>query len=329
MADSTFPLISVIVPVYNVEKYLERCVNSIIGQSYKQIEILLVDDGSTDGSGELCDRLSMVDKRIKVIHKTNGGLSDARNYGIDKSTGQYICFIDSDDVISDDYIEHLLDVLLKNDSDISIGMYTTFSENISFEKKEDYSIRTYNGKDALNLLVGPEYVKYTVAWNKLYKRQLFNAIRFPVGKIHEDEATMYRLFYRSNRVTYSNKIIYGYFMRTDSITKSSFTRKRLDYLDVAKDRALFFEKRDPCYFEIFQYVYAMGLLSYSIQVDKYLKDRELAKKLYKEFKPIRIQLLKSGISKKRKIALFLLGANPRVYQFYLRVTGYITNMNGG
>lgn len=175
-------LISVIIPVYNVEKYLNKSIESVIKQTYKELEIILVDDGSTDSSGKICDEFAQKDDRIKVIHKKNGGLSDARNAGISEAKGKYLGFIDSDDYIDKNFYEILYNVLKKYNSDISIckhrETYTDYEENTS---KLEIKEQVFNTEQALKeLLLFGEVNNY--AWNKLYKKELFNEINYPVGK---------------------------------------------------------------------------------------------------------------------------------------------------
>ena len=170
-------LISVIIPVYNVELYLRRCVDSVINQTYKLLEIILVDDGSTDSSGKICEEYSKTDNRIKVIHKTNGGLSDARNAGIEICKGDYITFVDSDDWIDPDLVKHLYDIIVKFNADISIGMYKKVYDNFINDKciKEFYNVYEYAGTKALEEL----YVHRSFgvhACGKLYKRNLFDTL---------------------------------------------------------------------------------------------------------------------------------------------------------
>ena len=203
-------LISVIVPIYNVEKYLNKCIESIINQSYSNLEIILVDDGSKDSSGIMCDSYILKDKRIKVIHKENGGLSDARNVGIDKAKGEYIVFIDSDDWIDEKMIEILYNIIKKNNSDISICDYfLAYNEEIQTQK-EDIEIINLSNIEALKKIYDKDLgVCMIVAWNKLYKRNLFkDDIRYPYGKIHEDEFTTYKLLYKAEKISYTKQKMY-------------------------------------------------------------------------------------------------------------------------
>lgn len=232
--------ISVIVPIYNVEKYLENCVSSIIKQTYTNLEIILVDDGSTDSSKIICDDLAAKDSRIKVIHKENGGLSSARNEGMKIATGELIGFVDSDDYIIPEFYEYLYDMLEKNNADISEGKFLRISEElmsnaerILIDKNNEVKIEEIvsNNLDALYTLYGineEEYVQKVVVWNKLYKKELFENIIFPEGRLHEDEFTTYKLLYKSKKIVSSNKFIHGYMQTQKSIMRTEIKQKRID-----------------------------------------------------------------------------------------------------
>ncbi len=223
-------LVSVIIPVYNVEKYLDKCVSSVIGQTYTNLEIILVDDGSTDSSGKLCNKWSKCDKRIKVYHKKNGGLSDARNYGIKKSGGEYLVFIDSDDYVDERYVEYLKKLIVKYSTDLSISSYKILSkkvQDIGVGYKEDL----LSQKDALKRLVNEE--GFTVsACAKMYRKNLFDYISFPVGKLYEDNATIYKLIMKCNKIAYGNKSYYFYCLRKNSITRCEFNVKKMDAIEM-------------------------------------------------------------------------------------------------
>jgi glycosyltransferase involved in cell wall biosynthesis len=228
-------LISVIVPVYNVEKYLEKCVNSIINQTYNNLEIILVDDGSKDNSGKLCDEFSKKDFRIKVIHKENGGLSDARNAGLEVASGEYISFIDSDDFIDLDFYEYLYLLQKENNADIAecnfIKVYEEKIDTFEFPRKKEEAILKTDGVGALFLFMSDDdeiSTNSVVVWNKLYKKKLFDNIRFPVGKTHEDQFTTYKILAEAKSFVTSNQIKYGYFQRTNSIVNKKFNKKRFD-----------------------------------------------------------------------------------------------------
>ena len=230
------PLISVIVPIYNVEKYLARCVDSIVNQIYKNLEIILVDDGSPDRCPQMCDDYAEKDSRIKVVHKKNGGLSDARNAGMVVATGEYISFIDSDDYVSDDFFECLLDVMNKENSDIAECSVVKFYEDNRFDEfSDDLSVKTYDTQDAMSALIAENQFHQHV-WNKLYKTELVKDIPYAVGKLNEDEFWTYRVFGRANKVARLNKTMYYYFQRSSSIMGVGYNIRRLDALEGKANR---------------------------------------------------------------------------------------------
>ncbi len=222
-------LISVVVPVYNVEKYLENCVDSLLNQTYANLEIVLVDDGSTDGSGSLCDKCVERDPRIAVFHKTNGGLSSARNYGIEKARGELIVFIDSDDYIAADTIEQLYHTMTLAGADISIISLTSSSE---LDSGITDKFKSYNSEQAIKEIL-LERAFSTSACGKLFKRGLFDNVRFPEGKIYEDYATVYKTFLAAKKIAFADTFKYFYVTNLSSITKSRFSEKRLQYFEVS------------------------------------------------------------------------------------------------
>lgn len=213
-------LVSVIVPVYKVEQYLNRCISSIIKQSFTNLEIILVDDGSPDMCPKLCDEWALQDPRIKVVHKDNGGLSDARNAGLKKASGNYICFVDSDDYVSTEFVETLYKLICLYNTDMSA---VSFQEVFSIEWENAARSRrgstAFEGEDALRELFSNDtYANY--AWNKMYKRELFDNIKFPVGRKMEDLGTTYRLLMKAKKIAFSKEQLYYYFQREDSILHS-------------------------------------------------------------------------------------------------------------
>lgn len=244
MGDLLEALVSIVVPIYNVELYLEKCIQSILEQSYKNIEVLLIDDGSTDKSGEICDVYAGKDERIKVIHKKNGGLSSARNIGIKNSNAEYICFIDSDDWINREFTKVLMENILNSDAEIAVcGFIYEYSDKKTCNKIINSS-KILNGQDALYNLYNQNYLTMTVAWNKIYKKSLFNNIRYEEGIINEDENIIHELFYKSAKIVCIDKYLYHYRIRKNSITKSSFSLKNLDSVYVYENRLSFFENRN-------------------------------------------------------------------------------------
>lgn len=222
------PLISVIVPIYNVEKWLSRCVDSILAQTYKNLEILLVDDGSPDNCGEICDDYAAKDQRVKVIHKPNGGLSDARNAALDVAKGEYITFVDSDDYVTHDYISSLFSLIIAFDADISIEACHIFEEGqtpiIHHTKIFKYNMTPQQAISQMFYQKGFD----VNAWAKLYHRSLFCGIRYPKGQIYEDLQTTFKLMLKSSKIAYANKPVYYYMFRKDSIEGAPFSEKKMD-----------------------------------------------------------------------------------------------------
>ncbi|MDD3173534.1 MAG: glycosyltransferase [Herbinix sp.] len=237
------PIISVIVPIYKVEKYLDRCIKSIQNQTYKNLEIILVDDGSPDNCGVMCDEYAEKDDRIKVIHKANGGLSDARNIGIEASTGDYIVFVDSDDWLDLDMIEVLYNIGIKYKADIvECSFRNVYSDWIIEETKCTAEIVEGDSLKALEGMLDWKYFK-PVAWNKLYKRSIIGGIRYPKGKIHEDEFTTYKYFYAAKKLVYLDVSKYNYDKsRTDSITGDKFKESNLYKCEALRERIDFFKE---------------------------------------------------------------------------------------
>lgn len=222
-------LITVVVPVYNVDIYIQHCAESISNQTYTNLEIFLVDDGSSDSSGKICDELAVKDKRFKVIHKTNGGLSDARNIALDQASGEYVTFVDSDDYIPQDSIEYMYELIKKYNADISIGrMHLTSMVDDRTENQETQLIKLNNKEAVTEMLYGSYYT--ASASGKLYKTSLFQNIRYPFGRLNEDLFTTYKVLDKSKKTVCSDKIVYYYFHRVGSIMNSSFNERRLDVL---------------------------------------------------------------------------------------------------
>lgn len=322
-------LISVIVPVYKVESFLPKCVDSIRNQTYQDLEIILVDDGSPDNCGAMCDAFAAEDSRIKVIHKSNGGLSDARNAGIDIASGEYLGFVDSDDWIEPQMYELLLDVALKEevklvcsgrydvygDIDRNIGLCPSKMEVISGEELAR-RIFTWDGIDS-------------AAWDKLYHRSLFASIRYPIGKISEDLPTTYRIGLNAGRVAMVNRPLYNYYHRPNSITTAKMSDAKLHVLEHTN---FILEHVSTCFpnligdarlFRLRQVVELLQVieLTENSQRKKY---RPVAVKLRRElWGSFRKICFSSLFSKRRKIeiVMMLLGIYRPLRQAYYKLAG--------
>lgn len=234
-------MISIIVPVYKVEKYIHRCVESILNQTYTDFELILSDDGSPDNCGKICDDYALKDSRVHVIHKENGGLSDARNAGIDwvfeHSKSEWIIFIDSDDWIHPRCLELLLEAAEKYGAPVAVGAYEDAVEQTPFESYPNPDIR-YIETDTF-------FADYntvaTVAWGKLYKKEYFQTIRYPFGKLNEDEFVTYRILFQNEKTVFVGNPLYFYFKNTQGIMNSRWSVKKLDALEALENQFNYFK----------------------------------------------------------------------------------------
>lgn len=236
-------LVSVIVPVYNVENYLPRCIESIINQTYSNLEIILVNDGSTDHSGTICEEYKKKDSRIKVIMQRNQGLSAARNAGLDAVHGAYLTFIDSDDYVSEKYVESLFNIM--GTADVAICLGEKFYDNAVTVDSPDYdTTEVYTSEVALKNMLYRRGVN-SYAWGKLFKAKLFDGVRFPVGVLFEDVMTIYKIYDIADKIAFNKVRLYYYFQRPGSIVNSSFSRKKLDQVKASKVLLEFVSEKYP------------------------------------------------------------------------------------
>jgi glycosyltransferase involved in cell wall biosynthesis len=235
-------LISVIIPIYKVEEYLDACVTSVVNQTYTNLEIILVDDGSPDNCPQMCDKWANRDSRIKVIHNENGGLSDARNAGIDICTGAYIAFVDSDDYIKPDMIKQLYAALIRENADIAAcGILTCEGK-----KQTAWGCKNIIGTpEEIYALLYNDTAYPVAAWNKLYRRCCWEALRFPVGKTCEDAFTTYQLIHNARRIVMISEALYCYRIRPGSIMTSSFSLKKMDEEEAWRCNYKFMEQHYP------------------------------------------------------------------------------------
>lgn len=257
------PLISVIVPIYNVEEYLDRCVESIVNQTYKNLEIILVDDGSPDNCPKMCDSWSEKDNRIKVVHKENGGLSDARNAGMPFATGEIISFIDSDDWIELDMFERMLSRMQKDNSDMVSCGVKWVEEDGSLIRDVTSENEVLDTMIAMKELLNDRKLKQHV-WNKIYKYDLIKDIPFEKGKYHEDVFWSYQIVGRAKKVSVVKESFYNYVQRSNSIMGEGFSAKRLDALDANKLRCEYMKEHLPELYDNALYVY-IGSCHYQLQ----------------------------------------------------------------
>ena len=258
--------ISIIVPVFNVEKYIERCVKSIENQSYRNLEIILVDDESPDRCPQICDEYAKRDERIKVLHKKNGGLSDARNAGLDVATGEYIAFVDSDDWVETDFIETLYRNAESENADISIIGCTLVWDNgrkKQLSNEDEYYL--FDKETAIRELLKQKKF-YCMTCQKMYKRKIFDTVRFPVGKLYEDVAVSLPTFLRAEKVVVCGKSGYNYYQRSDSIVNSKFDSRKLYFLDCCKEIITYSDLHNKKYDKEAHTFYLRALMMLILQV---------------------------------------------------------------
>jgi glycosyltransferase involved in cell wall biosynthesis len=305
-------LISIVVPIYGVEKYLDACVNSIISQSYQNIEIILVDDGSRDNCPAMCDKWATKDARIKVIHKQNGGLSDARNCGTKEATGAYITYVDSDDMIHKDYVEYLYGLIKKYKADISICRLKDCIEKIEPEDGKNEEFVFSNVESIEKMLYQNEFTNS--ASGKLYNMKFAKILHFPVGKYHEDLMTVYKVLYAAEKIAYGQRALYYYMHHKGSISHSDiFSKRYTDLLEAIDEIEYFVLKNCP---EIISSVNSRKFSCYS-QVLEILKESEyeISDKLWNWMIGHRSQIIHDkNARKKNRIAALLT---------YLGKTNYI------
>lgn len=306
--------ISLIVPVYNVEKYLRKCINSILYQTYQNLEIILVDDGSKDKSGEICDEFKNIDDRIIVIHKKNGGLSDARNAGIEIATGKYLGFIDSDDYVQNDMYEYLYKLLRENNADISICDYMVVHENQKVTLRDIPSkIQIYNKKEAIKEILKRNKIQ-DYAWNKLYKLELFKDVKYPIGRKMEDLGTTYKLFDSANKIVVGNQKKYFYLQRNGSIVNNKTVDLFIDKYELAFERHEYLENKYVNMveneIEMIQKILELYQIKDNI-INKYIEEKRINRFL-KDI--LERNDIKRKLPIKLKIKTIILKFNKKIYQ---------------
>lgn len=304
------PLISVIVPVYNVKAYLRECLDSILRQSYRTLEIIVVDDGSQDGCAELCDAYAAADSRIRVIHQSNGGLSAARNAGMDAATGAFWSFVDSDDAVSPNFIQNLYRACADTGSEIAMCRFCKEKERLDLPAA---GTAVYTGYDMSLQLAQDASGAYGVTWNKLYRADLFSNIRFPDRKLHEDEFTTYKLFWKADHCAVLEQDLYYYRQRPDSIVNSAFSPRHLDAALAYRERAAFYQENGAETLSIMaQACYCHFLRQNIRKIQKVVPNAAYWKK---EMMRTYRQVLGSGkVGLKKKAALSLQMLSPALYQ---------------
>lgn len=311
-------LITLIIPVYMVESYLDRCLSSIVRQTYENLEIILVDDGSKDSCPAICDRWAKKDKRIRVIHRENGGLSAARNSGIEAAQGEYLAFVDSDDFVSEEFIEALYQACKRTKSQIAQCRYEYVDGDVMTKDREEVTEPTevFSGKEMIKGMSWRDGAYNVVAWNKLYHKSVFEGVRYPEGRIHEDEATTHKLFYQAEQVAFVYRYLYGYYTGGTSITRDKFSLKRLDWEWAVRNRLTFLKERQETEILIPMYkIYMDGTIDLYYKIKELLQDEQTAKEIKERLKSTYKELKKyGGTPLKTKIGYRIFLISPMLYK---------------
>lgn len=321
-------LISIIVPVYNAEFYLRDCIESILAQTYRDIEVFLVDDGSTDNSGKICDEYKEKDRRIIVLHKTNGGQAEARNMALDLAKGKYIAFADSDDVLKDDYIEYMLTLALEKNADIVQCEYVKFWNDKELNNYTDHRYKgTYNMYTPKEALYEFAYQRKITPspWCKLVKQEIWGDIRFPVGVGYEDYAIMYKVLGKALRIVYSPYCTYFYRIHNASTQHAEFSKKKKDRIIIADSFLKYIKENYPEIEQAARYRYCLAQFQYIMELPfnkKYFKDKEEVLSNIKKYR--KSVLMDKNASTQMKIMLLAsyLGVNVLMVlgRLYMKLT---------
>jgi glycosyltransferase involved in cell wall biosynthesis len=308
-------LISVIVPVYNVEKYLETCFQSIIAQTYANLQIIAVNDGSTDASPQICDHFASLDSRIAVFHQANAGISAVRNLGLKHAKGKYILFVDSDDFLNPDSIQFLYDAMRLHAAQISIGNVLRIDANgtpiVSSKIFEPNSFQNLTSEEALHMMYNHSSglsTPFLVVTAKLYESRLFEGLSFPEGKAYDDEFVNYKLLLKADKITFSTAYVYNYLIRMGSLTHLPFSLKRLDRQDAYEERIEVFKSAQKYELERkTRYLYFRDLTFNLIDLKKHL--------------PSEVKHIQETKSKKKEIGFSLLKSKPISFKASLFILG--------
>ncbi|MBR6643462.1 MAG: glycosyltransferase family 2 protein [Lachnospiraceae bacterium] len=238
------PVISVLMPAYNVEKYIAMSIASVLNQTMSDFELIIINDGSTDATGENIEKYKNMDTRIRVYHRENRGLASARNMAVSYARGEYVTFIDSDDTVKEDYLECLYENAVKYNADVAVASYYSYVEAENVYRyvvlEQGYEVKSFTGQEAYQNYYNPVNgynIAFVVAWGKLFKRELLTKLHFPNGKLHEDSFTIYKAYLLSDKIIYVNKNLYMYRVRENSIMSTKWSRERLrDFMEQHEER---------------------------------------------------------------------------------------------
>lgn len=322
------PLVSIVVPIYNVEKYLPKCLESLYNQTYEKLEIILVNDGSPDNCKNICNKYLKKDRRAKIIDKENGGLSDARNSGISVANGEYICFVDSDDYVDKKYVQILLEKAIETNSDICACNFKYFDESNNIWDNNNKEECKYSRCDAITDILTANQNTGIMVWNKIYKTSLFldNDIWFDVGRINEDNFIMYKLYDNANQVYVVNDRLYYYLQRKNSIMGKTFNEKRFDILVALEETKQYFKDKENNFLE---QLYCYESLIYITLVNAIIRDNYRGKQRYELFDKIynnKNKYLKNRyVNLKNKFILVVFGKRGILYSKLLLLHDKIKN----
>ena len=315
------PLISIVLPIYNVEKYLSNCIESVLIQTYKNLEVILVDDGATDSCGKICDEYAKKDDRIVVYHKENGGLSDARNYGLERCKGEYITFIDSDDYVDSDYVMYLYSTLIKYKTKMSICQHKVHYDNGKIKNLGHEGDEKLTSKECLERMLYHDVID-TSAWAKLYRTDLFDNVRYPKGKIFEDIGTTYKLMLTSEQIACGYEAKYHYIFHENSIVNSSFSVRKLDMIEMTDEMA---ENVLKIYPELYDAVVRRQIYARFSTLNQMLdvrdeKHKKVRADIIRYLKTNSVNIMKNSKTPKRdKIASMLLKLGFPIYKTIYKV----------
>ncbi len=306
--------ISIIVPVYQVEEYIKQCIDSILAQTFKDFELILVDDGSKDNSGKICDEYAALDSHITVIHKANGGLSDARNKGLDNASGNYFMFVDSDDYIAPDMVECLYQNIIKRNADIAVCNFRCFFEDGEKDFSTENKAEVLSGKEIFYYRKNERnYGFWTVAWNKLYKAETFQNMRFRFGKYHEDEFWANDIYQMDITVVAVEEALYYYRQRNNGIMGNQNIGKCFDIIEAFEERINIYLKEEEYSAQAYKVlIYSLEHLNESKKLITNNEDKEHFAQAEKQTKDIINRLKKRKLSTVQKLSLVFIGLNPSV-----------------
>lgn len=292
-------LISIVIPVYKVEKYLGKCIESVLKQTYTNLQIILVDDGSPDNCGKICDEYAKRDLRIEVIHKVNGGLSEARNVGISKAKGRYIGFVDSDDYIKENMYEILLNLIKEHNADASICNLYDVIEGKEYIRNKDNGIQEYSRLDILKEVLLDKNIQ-SYAWNKLYKKELFDEVKYPIGKKYEDIGTTFYIFEKCNKIVVTSEPEYYYLKRSDSLVNNVTESTVFDYIELILQRYLYINDNIKELKQYNDYYLVRTLLTANNDIKELKQIEEKTKQKYNELYNISKEILRANYSNIKK-----------------------------